>query len=422
MAFATAAVTAARLVALATLVLAGISTATSEEVKMTDYPSVVYVANPYTICLGALIKEDTVMTDARCLYPFSDTNSVPSSVNGLLKPEYLMVALPTVNTSATMHGILLSTQVYTSPSQAGYRASTFLGLAETYVDNSTFFAVDTADVHAYYSQSQYIDNSEQNFDVGIVTLNYPLKKRQLASLYIDDVDANMSGLTALSFSSPNLSKDAATQQVLYEGIDLTKLRKTDVSSLSRSDCDSKYKAAYGLKDMKSFYGHSLPGNNSPVFCSSIYDNVTYCDTDTSITISKQSSNEINSVNLNSTVFFVPDGSSIRVVSIGNPHLFEVRTDALAPCESNGFIYFPRTGLYTDWIGWATDGSIASNGTWIDKKLTGDAIADFVDNRGGDNSGNDSGGESTTSAAVARLSGTGVALATTALLSAIVSFV
>ncbi|KAJ1839727.1 hypothetical protein LPJ73_006660 [Coemansia sp. RSA 2703] len=170
--------------------------------------------------------------------------------------------------------------------------------------------------------------------------------------------------------------------------------------------------------MKSFYGHSLPGNNSPVFCSSIYDNVTYCDTDTSISISKQSSDEINSVNLNSTVFFVPDGSSIRVVSIGKPHLFEVRTDALAPCESNGFIYFPRTGLYTDWIGWATDGSIASNGTWINKKLTGNVIADFVDNRGGDSSNGESDGESTKSAADSRLSGASVALATAALLSVV----
>ncbi|KAJ1645408.1 hypothetical protein LPJ64_002991 [Coemansia asiatica] len=381
------------LLALIVLLMASAVAASREEVSMTDYPSVVYVANPYTICLGALIKEQTVLTDARCLYPFSNTSSVPAEVGGLLKPEYLMVGLPTVNTSATMHGILLSTQVFSKPEQAGSRASTFLGLVETYVDNSTFYAVDTSKVHAYYPQSQYIDDSEQNFDVGVVTLKVPLKDRPLAKLFLDDLQANAADLSALSLSTPNLSNDPATQQVLYMGVDLKKLSKTDVSSLSRSQCDSDYKAAYGLRDMKSFYGHSLPGNNSPIFCSSIYDNVTHCDLDSKISITEKTSDDIKSINLNSTIFFVPDGSSIRVVSIGQPHLFEVRTDTMEPCSSNGFIHFPRSGLYTDWIGWATDGSIASNGTWINKVLSGDIIADFVDNRGG---GSNSGDEKSAS--------------------------
>ncbi|KAJ1811852.1 hypothetical protein LPJ56_005684, partial [Coemansia sp. RSA 2599] len=383
------------------------------EIDMTDYPSVVYVANPYTICLGALIKEQTVLTDARCLYPFSNTSSVPAEVNGLLKPEYLMVGLPTVNTSATMHGILLSTQVFSKPEQAGSRASTFFGLVETYADNSTFFAVDTSKVHAYYPQSQYIQSSEKNFDVGVVTLKVPLKNRPLAKLFLDDLQADAADLSALSLSTPNLSSDPATQQVLYKGVDLTKLSKTDVSSLSRSQCDSNYKAAYGLSDMKSFYGHSLPGNNSPVFCSSVYDNVTHCDLDSGISITEKTSDDINSVNLNSTIFFVPDGSSIRVVSIGQPHLFEVRTDDMEPCSSNGFIYFPRPGLYTDWIGWATDGSIASNGTWIDKRLTGDIIADFVDNRDG---GNDGSGEKSASTSRHTALGSAMATATSLLLA------
>ncbi|KAJ2706016.1 hypothetical protein FB645_001993 [Coemansia sp. IMI 203386] len=378
--------------------------ASQEEVSMTDYPSIVYVANPYTICLGALIREQTVLTDARCLYPFSNTSSVPSEVGGLLKPGYLMVGLPTVNTSATMHGILLSTQVFTKPEQAASRASTFLGLVETYVDNSTFYAVDTSKVHAYYPQSQYIEDSEQNFDVGVVTLKVPLKGRPLAKLFLDDLQADYADLSALSFSTPNPSSDPATQQVLYKGVDLTKLSKTDVNSIDRSQCDSNYKAAYGLSDMKSFNGHSLPGNNSPVFCSSIYDNTTHCDLDTGISITQKTSDDINSANLNSTIFFVPDGSSIRVISIGQPHLFEVRTDSMEPCSSNGFIHFPRSGLYTDWIGWATGGSIASNGTWINKALTGDIIADFVDNRdGGDDSSDDSDKKS---GSMSRISGMG----------------
>ncbi|KAJ2719814.1 hypothetical protein GGI07_004983 [Coemansia sp. Benny D115] len=372
-------------------------------VDMSDYPSVVYVATPYTMCFGALIKEQTVLTDARCLYPFSNSSSVPRDVRGLLKPSYLMVALPTVNTSATMHNILLSTQVYSKPDQAGFRATTFFGLVANYADNSTFFGVATSSAHAYYAQSQSTENAEQNFDVGIVTLKHPIKDRPLASLFIDDLQAGTADLTTLTFSPPNLSKDAATQSVLYNGIDLTKVRTTHADSLSRKECDSDYMAAYGLSNLKSFVGHPLPGNNPPAFCTSIYDNTTVCELDTSIAISNDKKKaDINSVNLNSTLLFVPDGSSIKVISIGMPHLFEARSDPLPPCSSNGFIHFPRTGMYTDWIGWATAGSIAPNGTWINKPLTGDVIADFVDESGGKDS-NSSGDKNTSDSAATAIS-------------------
>ncbi|KAJ1943120.1 hypothetical protein GGF37_002793 [Kickxella alabastrina] len=393
-------------IATLTLALSGVVTASSEQVKMTTFPSVLYVASPYAMCFGVLIKEQTILTDARCLYPFSNSSSVPREVSGLLKPDYLMVALPTVNTSATMHNVLLSTQVYPNPDQAGFRASTFFGLVANYVDNTTFFAVESANVHSYYPQSQYIEEAEQNFDVGIITLKHPMGGVPLASLFIDDMKANTAGLTALSFSSPNLSSDPATQQVLYRGIDLTVVRTTDVSSLSRSECNKNYIAAYGLKDLKSFNGHPLPGNNPPAFCSSIYENTTLCDLDASIAINSKNKDEVNSYNLNSTILFVPDGSSIRIVSVGQPHLFEVRSDPLAPCSSNGFVHYPRTGMYTDWIGWATKGSIATNGSWVDKVLSGNVIADFVDGRDG-SSESDS---SSRSSAASKLSAIGAILA------------
>ncbi|KAJ1887760.1 hypothetical protein LPJ81_006459, partial [Coemansia sp. IMI 209127] len=297
------------------------SSSSTSVVNMSDYPSVLYVATPFGLCFGALINEMTVMTDARCLYPFQNQSDTPSEVQGVLDPKYLMVATPTVNISATMHGILLSTQVYTSLSQAGSRASTFMGLVGTYVDNSTFYAVNTSAVHAYYPQSQYVASAEQNYDVGIVTLLRSIDGTGTALLQLDDLDANMAGLSALSFSPADTTTDAATQQQLYQGIDLTKASKTDVSSLSRSSCDSDYMDAFGLKNMKSFAGHSLPNNGSPIYCSSMYYNTTNCTLDTSIGVSDSASG-VNSVDLNSTLFFVTSGSQIALVSVGLPHLFE----------------------------------------------------------------------------------------------------
>ncbi|KAJ1667867.1 hypothetical protein EV178_001064 [Coemansia sp. RSA 1646] len=343
---------------------------------MSDYPSVLYVATPYALCFGALINEKTVMTDARCLYPFQDQSETPSEVQGVLAPKYLMVAAPTVNVSTIMHNIQLSIEVYTNVSQAGYRASTFMGMVGTYVDNSTFYAVNTSAVHAYYPQSQYVDSAEQNFDVGIVTLMRPIDGADTALLQLDDLDANVAGLSALTFSPSDTTNDAAAQQKLYQGIDLTKARKTDVSSLSRSNCDTNYMDAFGLKNMKSFDGHSLPNNGSPIYCSSMYDNTTKCSLDTSIRIS-DSASDINSVDLNSTLFFVTSGSQIRLVSVGLPHLFEVQSGSSDSCKSNGFVYFPRTGLYTDWLGWVTSGSFSSSGTWTDKPLPSSNVAEFV---------------------------------------------
>ncbi|KAJ2546910.1 hypothetical protein EV175_005425 [Coemansia sp. RSA 1933] len=352
------------------------SDSSTSVVDLSDYPSVLYVATPYGLCFGALVNEMTVMTDARCLYPFKDQSETPSDVQGVLDPKYLMVATPTSNISATMHGIQLSIEVYTNISQAGYRASTFMGLIETYVDNSTFYAVNTSAVHAYYPQSQYIDSAEQNFDVGIVTLLRSIDGTSTALLQLDDLDVNMSGLSALSFSPADASADAATQQQLYNGIDLTKASKTDVSSLSRSTCDSDYMSAFGLKNMKSFTGHSLPNNGSPIYCSSMYYNTTNCTLDTSIGVSDSASG-INSVDLNSTLFFVASGSQITVVSVGLPHLFEVRSGDSGSCDSNGFVYFPRTGLYTDWLGWVTSGSFASNGSWTTTPLPDGDVSEFV---------------------------------------------
>ncbi|KAJ1671586.1 hypothetical protein GGF38_000689 [Coemansia sp. RSA 25] len=367
----------AALLAIVVVVLMPSAAADSSVAKMTDYPSLLYVATPFSVCFGALLTPRTVITDARCLFPFSNSSSVPDIVSGALKPDYLMVALPTVNTSATMHSILLSTQVYTTDAQAGYRATTFLGLAAGLVDNSTFYAVNTSAVHAYYPQSQYSEPAEQNFNVGIITLKVPIKGAQLATLQLDDLDADTDDLTAITFSPPSTKTDAASQQVLYQGIDLTMIQKTSVSSLKRSQCNSVYTKAYGLSDMKSFQGHGLPDNESPVYCSQMYDNTTQCQRDSDISISKSGSN-VNSVNLNSTIFIIPRGSSVRVVSVGKPHLFEVRSSPSKPCESNGFVHFPRTGLYTDWIGWVTRGSVASNGSLVDKPGSGSGLDNFFD--------------------------------------------
>ncbi|KAJ2478773.1 hypothetical protein EV174_004213 [Coemansia sp. RSA 2320] len=345
---------------------------------MADFPSIVYVATPFTMCFGALLTPQTVITDARCLFPFSNTSAVAAQASGTLQPDYLMVALPTVNTSATMHNILLSTQVYTTEAQAGFRATTFLSLVASYVDNSTFYAVNTSAVHAYYPQSQDSPNAQQNFDVGIVTLKVPIKNAQLATLQLDDLGANAGGLTAISFAPPNTSNDAAVQQVLYQGMDLTKIQITPVSSLKRSECDSDFMNAYGLRNMESFQGHGLPDNNSPIYCSQMYANTTQCTADTSISISKSGSN-VNSVSLNSTIWVFTSGSSVKVVGLGRPHLFEVRSSPSGSCRSNGFVYIPRTGIYTDWIGWATRGSIASSGSWVNKTMTGDDITDFINN-------------------------------------------
>ncbi|KAJ2911223.1 hypothetical protein GGI21_000006 [Coemansia aciculifera] len=370
----------AAMLALVAIVLISSAAADSSVSKMTDYPSLLYVATPFSLCFGALLTPSTVITDARCIFPFSNSSSVPDIVSATLGPDYLMVALPTVNTSATMHNILLSTQVYTTNAQAGSRATTFMGLAAGLVDNSTFYAVNTSAVHAYYPQSQYSVPAQENYNVAILTLKAPIKGAQLASLELDDLDANTDGLTAISFSPPSSKTDAASQQVLYQGIDLTMIQKTSVSSLKRSECDSDYEKAYGLSDMKSFIGHQLPDNSSPVYCSQMYDNTTQCQMDSGISISKSGSN-INSVDLNSTIFIIPSGSSVKVVSIGSPHLFEVRSSPSKPCKSNGFIFFPRTGLYTDWIGWVTRGSVASNGSLTNQPGSGNGLTEFFSTNG-----------------------------------------
>ncbi|KAJ2331451.1 hypothetical protein GGH91_006413, partial [Coemansia sp. RSA 2671] len=150
----------------------------------------------------------------------------------------------------------------------------------------------------------------------------------------------------------------------------------------RKECDNNYMKAYDLSDMKSFPGHGLPDNDSPVFCSKMYDNTTECKIDSSISISNSGSGpSINSVDLNSTIFIIPRGSSVRVVSVGRPHLVEKASSASTPCNANGFIHFPRPGLYTDWIGWVTRGSIASNGSWVDKTSSGNPIEDIFDQNG-----------------------------------------
>ncbi|KAJ2632658.1 hypothetical protein H4R22_001078 [Coemansia sp. RSA 1290] len=354
--------------------------AESSTENLSDYPAVLYVATPFTLCFGALLTEQTVITDARCLHPFSNGDGAPDKVKGVLGPDYLMVGVPTTNLSATMHNVLLSTQVYTNIDQAGSRAATFFGLVANYVDNSTFYGVNTSAVHAYYPQSEYVDSAEQNFDVGILTLKRPIKTSQLAQLQLDDVDADMSGLNALGFAAPATTNDPATLQMLYQGVDLTTVKITPVSSKSRSDCDSDYQKAYDLKNMHSFHGHKLPDSNSPVYCSSFYDNVTKCALDTSISIDNAASSNY-STNLNSTILFVKSGSTIRVVSLGLPHVVEERSGSSSSCSSNGFVHFPRIGIYTDWIGWATGGSIASNGSWTSKPLSEDVISALFDSGG-----------------------------------------
>ncbi|KAJ1964959.1 hypothetical protein GGI12_001084 [Dipsacomyces acuminosporus] len=366
------------IVAVGAICLLTAATADTSVVKLADYPSILYVATPFTVCFGALLTERIVITDARCLYPFSNSSSVPLSVSKTLGPQHLMVAVPSANTSSTLQQISLSTRVYPNAAQAEYRATTFLSLIPNFINNSTFFAVNSSAVHAYYPQTQYQMSSEQNFDVGILKLTEPVKKAKLATLRTDDLDANAANLFALTFAPANPSKDPATQQVLYNGIDLTKATKIDVASLKRSECDSSFLKAYGLKDMKSFVGHDLPGKSSPIYCSSIYANASVCTTDTSISTSNNAQHA-NSVNLNSTIFIISSGpsSTAEVVSIGLPHLYEVRSDPKTPCLSNGFINFPRTGLYTDWIGFETKGSIASNGSWVNKTVTGNDVTNYI---------------------------------------------
>ncbi|KAJ2080145.1 hypothetical protein H4R24_003274 [Coemansia sp. RSA 988] len=364
--------------------LLAVATAADDDtsvVKLSDYPSVLYVTTPFAICFGALLSEQIVITDARCLHPFSNGDGASKKVSGTLDPDYLMVALPTGNVSTTMHNILLSTQAFKGIDLAESRASTFFGLVANYVDNSTFYGVNSSAVHAYYPQSEYVESAQMNFDVGIVTLKHPIKKAKLAVLELADIDANMPGLNALSFAPPSTTNDPATLQTLYEGMDLTRAKKTGVASLSRKDCDSDYKKAYDLDDMKSFKGHRLPDNDSPIFCTSFYDNTTACEEDSSIQIT-DSGDGVHSVDLNSTLLFVDSGSTIKVVSLGFPHLFEVRSDNSSSCSSNGFIHFPRTSLYIDWIGWASGGSIVSDGSWDDRPLTGNIIEDFVNLDGG----------------------------------------
>ncbi|KAJ2334849.1 hypothetical protein GGH91_005604, partial [Coemansia sp. RSA 2671] len=76
----------AAVVALIVIVLVSSAAAESSVAKMTDYPSLLYVATPFTLCFGALLTPRTVITDARCLFPFSNTSSVPDTVSGTLKP------------------------------------------------------------------------------------------------------------------------------------------------------------------------------------------------------------------------------------------------------------------------------------------------------------------------------------------------
>ncbi|KAJ2782278.1 hypothetical protein H4R18_002360 [Coemansia javaensis] len=343
-------------------------------VQLESYPYVVYVATPFTVCFGTLLTDSVVVTDARCLFPFSHDSGAPDSVRGTLGPQYFMVVLPKGDVSETMHNIYLSMQGFTSISLAGASASTFFGLVGTYVDNSTYFGVKSAAAHAYYAQSEYDERSGLNFDVGVVTLTHPVDGARLAQLYLDDL-SDKDTVSVLSFAPPDTTDNPAAQQKLFKGMDLTKAQLTPVTPLSRSACDSNYLKAYDLKNMNSFTGHGLPGRNSPIYCSPIYANATECDPDTSISISSTAANA-RSTNLNSTLV-LSGGPAPKVVSLGLPRLFEVRTDPDAPCWSNGFVQFARTGIYTDWIGWASEGSIAPNGSWIDKKLTGDVIADFV---------------------------------------------
>ncbi|KAJ1727762.1 hypothetical protein LPJ61_004407 [Coemansia biformis] len=343
---------------------------------MDKFPFAVYVATPYTVCFGVLLTDRLVLTDARCLHPFSNGDGAPELVRGTLGPEYLMVGLPKGGISATLHNIYLSMQGFTSISLADARARTFFGLVGTYVDNSTFFGVSKSGVHAYYPQSEYVESSELNFDVGVVALTHPIKSARLAQLHLDDLSSDGPALSVLSFSPPVATSDAATLQTLYNGIELTTVQQIAVSPRSRSSCDSDYTSAYGLKNMHSFAGHKLPDNDSPIYCSPVYGNVTQCLEDTRISISS-SARGANSTNLDSALVLLTTGSTTKVVSIGSPRLFEVRSGKPPSCSSNGFVQFARTGIYTDWIGWATNGTIASNGSWIDKKMTGDIIADYV---------------------------------------------
>ncbi|KAJ2795213.1 hypothetical protein H4R21_005201, partial [Coemansia helicoidea] len=160
------------------------------------------------------------------------------------------------------------------------------------------------------------------------------------------------------------------------GVDLTTVQQIDVSPLSRSSCNSDYTSAYSLKDMTSFAGHKLPGKNAPIYCAPIYGNITQCTQDSGIGISS-STEGANSTNLNSTLVLLTSSAGTKVASVGLPRLFEARSAPAAPCWSSGFVQFARTGIYADWIGWVSNGSIAPNGSWTDKRLTGDIIADFV---------------------------------------------
>ncbi|KAJ1939629.1 hypothetical protein EC988_007260 [Linderina pennispora] len=188
----------------------------------------------------------------------------------------------------------------------------------------------------------------------------------------------MADLHALTFAPATSSKDAATLQKLYEGMDLTKATLTSISSLKRSECDKDYMSAHSLKDMKSFVGQKIPGKASPVFCSKLYENTTACSLDTSISINSDGGS-VRSVNLNSTLYVVP--GSARLISVGNPHVYEARSVNGTPCKSNGFVSFPYTSAYTDWINWATNGTIGSNGSWINKTITGNDITDFANQSG-----------------------------------------
>ncbi|KAJ2158832.1 hypothetical protein GGF46_003485 [Coemansia sp. RSA 552] len=347
----------------------------SSVVDLTDYPSVLYVITPYDVCYGALVNDATVITDARCLHLFSKDDGAPDEVSGTLDPKYLLVAVPTKDLSSQMHTVQLSTQPFDQINVAAARANTFFGLGTEMVDNSTFYGVDTSAVHAYFPQSEYDEPSKQKFDVGIVTLKHPIDNAELALLFIDDLEPRTAGLTALTLPSVASTNDPAVQQTLYMGMDLTKAQKIDVTPLDRKECDSDFGSIY---DMDDFIGHSLPQKGSPVFCSSIYDGLSNCTADTSMPAAPKNA---ESTRLNSTLYFYDSGSTIKVVSIAFPDLVENRDGDSVPCSSNGFVHFPRTGMYTDWLGYASSGSFAPNGSWTNKVLTGDIIEDFAQGGG-----------------------------------------
>lgn len=360
---------------------ASAATATTNSGKvesMTDYPSLLYVATPFATCFGALLTPQTILTDAWCLYPFSNSSDIPDKVRGTLPPDYLMVGLPTDHLSSTMHDINLSLKPLTKQDQMGTRASVFMSMVGTYVDNSTFYGVADAKVHAYYPQSNYKPSSQQNFDVGVVKLVKPLKDAKTIKIQLDDLEAHQGGLKAIGFAPASKSKDPATQQVLYKGMDLDKVTVTDVDSLGRKECDKDYEDIFDLKDMTSFPGHPLPDKQSPIYCTQMYGNMTQCEQDTGIELGSHGA-AIDSGAVGRTVLFTGSGSSIRVVSIGVANKYEVVKDNQGSCQSNGFVHYPRTGIYTKWIGWATDGTITSNGGWVNKP---DSSSEYVFNPDG----------------------------------------